>query len=304
MKVLVTGASGYIGGSVANALLASGHDVVGLVRSEESAGSLRAAGIEPVVGVLDDSGLLTRLAKDADAVVNAAVVDHRGAADALVAALRGSGKPFIQTSGSGVIADGARGELSHDVFTDQDETVVKLPQRQGRADLCRFVLAAADDGVVSSVIHPTMVYGRGTGQNPNSTQIPMMIRAAKKRQAGMVVGKGENRWSNVHIEDLAELYALVLAKGEAGTSYYAENGENSMLDIAGAIGRLLGYDTVGSFTIPEAENEYGEFMTLSSLGSNSRVRATNADKLGWKPGRRALIDDIEHGSYYQDEQRA
>ncbi len=302
MRVLIAGASGYIGGSVADALQQAGHTIVGLAHPSKDPGRLRSRDIEPVVGMLDDAELLGRLAGEVDAVVNAAVVDHRGATDAFVAALRGSGKPFIQTSGSGIIADGAGGELNDAVFTDDDEAVVTLPQRQGRADLCRHVLDSAADGVVSSVIHPTMVYGRGTGLNPNSAQIPMMIRAARKRGAGVVVGKGENRWSNVHIEDLADLFVLVLEKGEAGRSYYAEHGEQSMLDIASSIARLLGFpDSIEHLTIEEAEQEYGEFWVLSSLGANSRVRATNAAKLGWSPHHRPLPDDIEHGSYAQDE---
>lgn len=303
MKVFVTGASGYIGGSIAHALQAAGHDVVGLAHPNADASRLRDTGIEPIIGTLDDAEVLTAAARAADAVINAAVADHRGAADALVAALRGSGKSLIQTSGSGLIADGAGGEPSEAVFTDDDEPVITLPQRQGRADLCRMVLDAADAGVVSAVIHPTMVYARGTGLNPNSAQIPMMMRAARERHAGMVVGKGANRWSNVHIEDLADLYVKVLENGEPGWSYYAEDGERSMLEIAESISRLLGYGgRVKSFTVPEAEAEYGEFWVLSSLGANSRVRASNAAKIGWKPHHRDLLDDIEHGSYLEDEQ--
>src|SRR5262245_22751647 len=110
MKVFVTGSSGFIGGSVATALMAAGHQVVGLVHPDQDPSRVRAQGIEPVPGLLDDASLLSRLARGADGVINAANVDHRGAAEAMLEALKGSGKPFIQTSGSGVIADGAGGE--------------------------------------------------------------------------------------------------------------------------------------------------------------------------------------------------
>src|SRR6187397_2942606 len=99
MKIFCTGASGYIGGSVAANLAAAGHQVAGVVRSPEKADAVRAFGIEPVMGTLDDAPILARAAQAADVVVNAASADHRGAVVALLDAIAGSAKPFIHTSG-------------------------------------------------------------------------------------------------------------------------------------------------------------------------------------------------------------
>src|SRR5947208_7835166 len=100
MKIFCTGASGYIGGSVATHLVTAGHQVTGLVRSAEKADAVRAFGIEPVMGTLDDAPVLAQAARAADVVVNAASADHRSAVESLLGALAGSGKPFIHTSGS------------------------------------------------------------------------------------------------------------------------------------------------------------------------------------------------------------
>jgi len=104
MKAFCTGASGYIGGSVAAHLVAAGHQVIGLVRSQEKAGAVRAKGIQPLLGTLDDGERLAQAAQAADIVVNAASADHMGAVAALLGALAGSGKPFIHTSGSSIVA--------------------------------------------------------------------------------------------------------------------------------------------------------------------------------------------------------
>ena len=94
MNVFITGAAGFIGGSIATGLVKAGHNVTGLVRSTEQAAEMTALGITPVIGTLDDSALLTEQAKKADAVINAASSDHRGAVETLLAALRGSNKTF------------------------------------------------------------------------------------------------------------------------------------------------------------------------------------------------------------------
>ena len=138
MRVFVTAASGYIGGSVAAALRAAGHDVVGLVRSDARAAQVRERGIEPLIGTLEDAVLLAHAARAADAVVNAADAGHRGVVEATLNALAGSGKAFLQTSGSSIVADLAAGEPTDKVY--DEETPVHpaaRPQGAGGVERCR-----------------------------------------------------------------------------------------------------------------------------------------------------------------------
>ena len=131
MKIFCTGASGYIGGSVAAHLAAAGHQVTGLVRSADKADAISAFGIEPVMGTLDDAEILSRAARAADVVVNAASADHKGAALALLDALAGSGKPFIHTSGSSIIGTRSKGQRSDAVF-DEGTPFTPSPARVAR----------------------------------------------------------------------------------------------------------------------------------------------------------------------------
>ena len=298
MKVFVTGASGYIGGSVAAGLLEAGHSVRGLVRSEQKAAQVRALGIEPVLGSLSDVALLAQAARQADAVINAANSDDRGAVEAMLPALAGGGRCFIHTSGSSIVGDMAAGRRGDKVYED-DTPVQPLPGKAARVAIDRLVLGAAKDNVRAVVICPTMIYGRGRGAHPESIQVPRLIALARKYGVPRHVGPGENIWSNVHIDDLVSLYLLAFEKAPAGAFYYAENGENSYRELAEAIGRMLG---MGPRTQPmpmdEALAELGESGAQFSFGSNSRVRAVRARReLGWAPKGRSLIDEIERGVY-------
>src|SRR5215831_7227813 len=112
MRIFLTGANGFIGGAVALALIAAGHSVRGLVRNKAKAELVATYGVEAVVGSLDDTAVLQTEARAADAVINAASSDHRGAVEALIAAISGSGKPCVHSSGSSIVADLAMGEPS------------------------------------------------------------------------------------------------------------------------------------------------------------------------------------------------
>jgi nucleoside-diphosphate-sugar epimerase len=298
MKIFITGASGYIGGSVAAALIAAGHQVSGLARSEGSAAALEKIGIKAVRGSLDDAEALAHGARAADATVNTASADHRGAAEALVKALTGSGKTLLHTSGTSIVGTRARGELVDAVF-DEDTPFTPSPARAGRVAIDTMVRAAAGNGVRSMVIAPSLIYGRGHGLNPHSIQLPWLISVAKKYGVAKHIGSGENRWSNVHIDDLVTLYMLAIEKAPAGAFYFAENGENSMREICQAVSRMLGFGgRTQSMSVEEAAHEWGEGPANDSMGSNSRVRAKRARaELGWKPQGPSLIEEIERGFY-------
>jgi len=138
MKVFVTGASGYIGGSVAAYLMDASHQVSGLARSAETADALKKLGVAPVRGTLDDAQVLARAAQEADAVIDCSNAAHRGAAKALLHGLAGSGKPFIHTSGSSIVGTRAGGDLCEDVF-DEDTPFTPSPARAGRVAIGRML---------------------------------------------------------------------------------------------------------------------------------------------------------------------
>lgn len=297
MKIFCTGASGYIGGSVAAALVAAGHQVTGLVRSQEKADAVRARGIQPVSGTLDDAAILSHAARAADVVVNAASADHRGAVVALLDALAGSGKQLIHTSGSSIIGTRARGERSDAVF-DEDTPFTPSPARAARVALNELVLSYRDKGCRPAIICPSLIYGLGHGAKPDSVQVPLLISLARKRRNAAHAGPGENIWSNVHIDDLVTLYALAIEKASAGSFYFAENGENSMRELCVAINRMLGFQgPPTAMPMAEAASEWGEGTAENTMASNSRVRAKRARQLGWMPGACGVIEEIEQGSY-------
>jgi nucleoside-diphosphate-sugar epimerase len=298
--VFITGATGYIGGSLATKLAEIGHQVLGLVRSDDKAAQLDRRGIEPVLGTLADLQTIAKAAARAEAVINAANSDDSFVADALVRALAGSGKTLIQTSGTSVLSDRAAGEYNATVF-NEDSPFEPLPERMMRVAIDRAVLMGARDGVRSVVIRPSMIYGRGHGLNPNSIQIPRLIDLARKYKMARHVGRGLNVWSHVHIDDLVALYLLALTDAPAGSLFYAENGEASLKSVASAIGRMLGFGSeTTAWPIEEALREWGA-GAITSYGSNSRVSALKARKmLGWAPNGATLFEEIESGCYRED----
>jgi nucleoside-diphosphate-sugar epimerase len=285
MKVFITGANGYIGGAVAAALIADGHSVRGLVRDKTKADAVAAHGTDAVIGSLDDAGLLQAEARAADAVVNAANSDHRGAVEALLAGLSGSGKPFLHSSGSSIIADQAMGEPSDRIF-HEDTPIAPDAEKASRVAIDRMVLDAP--GVRSVVLCNAMIYGHALGPPAQSVQIPALLRQAKASGVVRYIGRGLNRWSNVHIADVARLYALALTKARAGTFSYVESGEESLGAIADAIATKLGLGSAQSWSADEAIAAWGRGTAVFSLGSNSRVRGKAAAAIGWSPKQRSV----------------
>jgi nucleoside-diphosphate-sugar epimerase len=292
MKVFITGASGYIGGSIAARLIAAGHAVTGLVRSATTARKIAARGIEPVIGSLDDARLLAANAERADAVVNAADSDHRGAVEALIGALRGSGKALLHTSGSSIVGDDARGEPSNAIFTE-DTAFVPAPAKAARVAIGRLVREAADDGVRAIVLCNTLIYGHGLGLHRDSVQIPALADQARRSGVARYIGRGLNIWSNVHIDDVAALYLLALDRAPGGSFYFVENGEASFRDMVEEIAGALGLGPAQGWGVGEAIAAWGLDRAVFALGSNSRVRAERARReLGWAPKHASVLDWI------------
>jgi nucleoside-diphosphate-sugar epimerase len=298
VKIFITGASGYIGGSIAQRLIEAGHEVVGLVRSEERARQVEARGIVPVLGTLADAEVLGRAASEVDVVINAASSDDRGAVDALLRALAGTRKAFIQTSGTSIVADLADGEHEGEVY-EESTPFQPMPLRAARVALNTAVLDASGRGVRAIVICPSLIYGMGRGVHRDSVQVPWLIDIARKHEVGRHIGPGRNIWSNVHIEDLATLYQLAVEKAPAGAFYYAENGENSMRETSAAISAMLGHgDRTEAIPVKQAVEQWGESFVRYTMGSNSRVRAVRARaELSWSPSSPSLLNEIRQGCY-------
>ncbi len=294
MKVFLTGATGYIGGSLAHRLLAEGSELHALVRDEAKAAALAQRGITPVLGTLDDAPLLSAQAQGADAVINAASSDHGVAVDALLAGLAGSGKALLHTSGSSVIGDDAEGNSESPQVFDEDTPFVVPPGKLARAAIDQRIRDAAQHGVRSVVLCNSMIYGRGAGMQPNSVQVPRLVDEARRRGVVHVVGRGLNRWSNVHIDDVVALYLLALHDAPAGAFYFVENGEASYLEIGQAIARRLKLGPVQPWSLAQAGEIFGEGGARYTFGSNSRVRARRARaELRWAPTHGSVTEWIE-----------
>jgi nucleoside-diphosphate-sugar epimerase len=296
MKVFVTGATGYIGGSVASKLLERGDAVIGLARSDEAAAALRKRGIEPLIGDLNAYTPFIEAAKRADAVINAANSDNAFVVHALLDGLKGSGKTLIQTSGSSVVGAYDNGEASEQTF-DEDTPFTPRPEKATRVAIDNQVLAAAQDRVRAIVIRPTLIYGRGIGVAASSIQLPKLIDVARKAGVPRHVGRGLNIWGHVHIVDVVDLFLLALDQAPAGSLFYAENGEANFKSVAQSIGRMLGLgEKTQDWPIGEAVEGLGPGAYLS-FGSNSRVRGVKSRALGWTPKGGTLFDEIEKGVY-------
>lgn len=292
MKLLVTGVTGYIGGSVARRLVRAGHEVRGLVRSSDAAPAVEALGVTPVIADLGAYEPVREAVRGVEGVVHAADSDHAHFVATVLDALDGTGKLFVHTSGSSIVADKAMGEPSSAVH----DTLPSAPrlEKAGRVAIDRAIVSAADRGIRSVVICPTMIYGEGLGLKKESIQIPLVARAARAEGFVPYIGRGLNVWSNVHIADLVELYALAVEKGRPGSFYFAENGEASLGEIARALhARLALPGTARSITIDRAIGLWGPEAAQFALGSNSRVSARRAqEELGWSPTRRTILETL------------
>ncbi len=292
-NIFITGATGYIGGSIAVRLVKSGVHVRGLIRNEVNADWLVAHGIEPVLGELSDSDLLELEARKSDGVINAASADHAESVQALIKGLSGTSKPLLHTSGSSIVGDDARGSHQSGTIFDEYTPIVVSELKLARRNIDLKVLSASAMGIRSIVICPSLIYGQGEGLNPNSVQVPFLASNARQQGRVQIVGAGLNVWSNVHIDDVVNLYMLCLEKAPAGALYFAENGEASFKEIGSALSKRLGLPAVESLNPDVAANLWGIPRAHYSFGSNSRVRSVRAkNELGWVPRHDSVVDWI------------
>lgn len=292
-KVFVTGATGYIGGSVAVHLVNNGYTVSGLARKKADIPGLEALGIQPVLGDIDAVDIISEQAKAADAIINAASADNPFVIGTILEAIENTGKTLIHTSGSSIAGDRAAGEHGPLARYEVIPTEPRL-EKAGRVAIDKAVIQAAGRNIRTIVICPTMIYGTGLGLKKESIQVPMLAQTARQYQAGVFIGKGANVWSNVHISDLVELYLLALQKAGAGSFYYAENGEAALSDIATVISQQSGYNgKTQGLSIDEAIALWGAEGAHFGLGSNSYVSAEKArQELAWQPKEKDILKHI------------
>lgn len=297
MKIFVTGASGYIGGSIATALVSNGHEVVGLCRSTDKAALLKQMNIEPILGTLRDEQILFQSARAADVVINAANADDPFVVEVLLQALEGSGKKLIHISGSSIVGDRAAGGYSNRTFHEDIPRPIRF-EKIGRVAVDTQVIESVVRKIHSVVMCPCLIYGHGTGLHAQSIQVPWMIAVAKKHQMARYIGRGENIWSTVHIEDVVNACMLAIEKASAGSFFFLENGESSFREIAETIQGELGFEgTAQSWTVEEALQEWGQEAAHFAFGSNSRIRSEKARSLlEWAPTHSSVIDWLKKTS--------
>jgi nucleoside-diphosphate-sugar epimerase len=295
MRVFVTGASGHIGSAVVPELLEAGHEVVGLARSESAAARLSALGAEAHRGDLDDLDGLRAAATQADGVIHlafkhdlndiaaAAVFDQR-AVDTIGAALEGSDKPFVETSGTLLLAALALGRPG----TEADTSVVGP-----RVGAENATVAMADHGVRSSVVRLPPIVHSSLDHHGFTHRL---IDTARDTEVSAYVGDGRNRWPSVHTLDAARLYRLALEAAPAGSRLHGVADEGiAFADLAAAIGRGLDLPVV-SIAPEEANEHFGFLGPLVSLDAPASSVYTQR-LLGWAPTHPGLIEDLREGHY-------
>jgi len=294
MKILVTGASGWIGSASVKELIAAGHHVLGLARSDDSAAKVTALGAEVVRGSLDDLDSLRAAAALADGVVHlgynhdfsqmaAAAETDRAAIDLFAEVLDGTGGPLL-------IASGALGLPPGRVGTEEDR-----PAGGGhpRTENAAHTLRLAERGIRSMVVRfaPT-VHGSGGDHG----FVAVLARIAREKGVSGFIGDGENRWPAVHRLDAAKLVALAIDKAPAGAVLHAVAEEGiATRDIANALGTFLALP-VASIPAEQAQAHFtwlGQFYGANIPVSSTRTRAL----LGWAPRHPTLLEDIAAGHY-------
>jgi nucleoside-diphosphate-sugar epimerase len=298
MRIFVTGASGYIGSAVAAELIGAGHQVVGLARSDDSAAALTAAGVEVHRGTLDDLESLRDGAAAADGVIHLAftnispTTDFVAAGDAdlravetIGAALEGTDKPLVITSGTLLLALAAPGRLG----TERD-----VQEGGPRVDSENAAVALAERGVRSSVIRLAPSVHSDADKHGF---VPSLIRIAREKGVSGFVGDGANRWPAVHQLDAATLYRLALESAPAGTRFHGAGEEGvPFRDIAEVIGRHVNVP-VQSIAAEDAGDHFSFLFPFVSL-DNPTSSALTQEVLGWRPVHPALIPDLEEGHYF------
>ncbi|WP_422923282.1 SDR family oxidoreductase [Singulisphaera sp. PoT] len=319
MHVFVTGGTGHIGSYIIPELIAAGHEVTGLARSDESAAAVAALGAKVRRGDLSDLEGLKAAAAESDGVIHVA---HRqdllpsGGIDAVAAAefqimlaygeaLAGTGKPLVVSGSIGSPTNpGWPAPGAHSSGRSATEEDSALPPGGGeykgslrvRNIVELTVVGLAERGVRSSIVRIPPIAHSTTDR---AGFLPLLIGLAEEKGVIGYPGDGENLWPAVHSRDLASLFRLALEKGPAGKNWHGIEGEGIRFrEIAEAIGSRLGLPAVSIpadvLMLPGYFGFLANLVTLNLPSSNLITRHA----LGWEPAQPGLIADLDNGHYF------
>jgi nucleoside-diphosphate-sugar epimerase len=299
MRVFVTGATGHIGSALVPELLQSGHQVTGLARSDKSAAALAAMGAEAHRGDIADLDGLREGAAASDGVIHLAfnhdfsdflgsVETDRRAVEAMGEALIGSGKPFVGTSGTLMVA------FVEGRPATEEDTLPAGP----RIDSENYAIALAERGVRSSVIRLAPLVHSNLDHHGFTSHI---IDSARKAGVSAYIGDGANRWPGLHTLDAARLYRLALESAPAGSRLHGVADEGvPFRDIAEVIGRHLDLPVKG-ITGDQVAEHFGFLAPFAGLDDVTSSALTQKI-LDWHPERPGLLDDLDEVHYFAEEQ--
>ncbi|WP_394554501.1 NAD-dependent epimerase/dehydratase family protein [Agromyces sp. MMS24-JH15] len=280
MRILLTGGTGYIGSAVLAELVAAGHEVDAVVRSGASAVAVAELGARAIEGDLSDAAWLASALADVDAAVHAAAPESGADAlnatvvDAAIAAFAGTGKRFVLTSG--VWEFGAGDDLDEDSPLDPPALVA------WRVPIEERLLAS---GVSATVLAPAVVYGRDRGILNIITDPPRTASGALT-----LVGDGSQRWTWVHVDDLARLYRIVLEHPVALGRVLAVDGSSPT--VREVVEAAAGTAGVAAETVEAARARFGEAFA-DALLLDQAASGAKARSLGWVPEHASVLDEVE-----------
>jgi nucleoside-diphosphate-sugar epimerase len=295
MRVFVTGAAGFIGTETTKELIANGHQVAGLARSEENVRTLKQLGAKVHRGSLQDLESLKSGARDADGVIHLAFIHDfskfaengvidKAAIEAMGDVLAGTSKPFIVTSATGLIAPGVL--ITEEMRRDSSPHVPRVSEQAG--------LAYASRGVRAMTIRLPQVHGA----DGKAGLITYLVELARQKGAAAYVGEGTERWAAAHRQDVSRLYRLALEKGTTDGIYHAVGEEGvPMRQVIEVIGRALNVPIV-SIKKEEAGDYYGPMAMFAGLDMPASSALTQ-QRLGWTPAGIGLIADIGQPGYFK-----